>query len=294
MIQALPFKTQLQDAFASLRSDLIHEDGPRISTMRNYRFAIVQYEPKLEFDCRAEVQRLSTDLQANGWIVFSVDLQKLLFDRIRAQGDAWMNRIIEMETQTSARRPERGLNYLRQKLQPLIEGPDGLAADCSRIIGEYVDTHPDHKERMLCFVGRAGAVYPFFRSSALLRHVSGRTENVPVVLLYPGKRVGPTGPVLHGRARPRSRLPTPHLSVSPAMTLIRDLYASDVTRDISPVVYFHEQSPEKLRSEVNEYIITGGWPEDHPNHRARPERHSRAVRSTSDRHRLGARQEGRA
>ena len=47
---------------------------------------------------------------------------------------------------------------------------------------------------------------------------------------------------------------------------IRDLFASDVTRDIPPVVYFHEQSPEKLEAEVSEYIITGGWLEAHPNH----------------------------
>src|SRR5262245_16269345 len=52
---------------------------------------------------------------------------------------------------------------------------------------------------------------------------------------------------------------------------IRDLFVSDVTRDIPPVVYFHEQSPEKLASEVSEYIITGGWPEDHPNHRRVPD-----------------------
>jgi hypothetical protein len=32
---------------------------------------------------------------------------------------------------------------------------------------------------------------------------------------------------------------------------IRDLFASDVTRDIPPVVYFHEQSPEKLEAEVS-------------------------------------------
>jgi hypothetical protein len=51
---------------------------------------------------------------------------------------------------------------------------------------------------------------------------------------------------------------------------IRDLFASDVTRDIPPVVYFHEQNPEKLANEVSEYIITGGWPDDHPNHRRVP------------------------
>jgi hypothetical protein len=51
---------------------------------------------------------------------------------------------------------------------------------------------------------------------------------------------------------------------------IRDLFLSDVTRDIPPVVYFHEQSADKLAAEVSEYIITGGWPEDHPNHRRVP------------------------
>ncbi len=52
--------------------------------------------------------------------------------------------------------------------------------------------------------------------------------------------------------------------------LIRDLFASDVTRDIPPVVYFHEQGPDKLAGEVSEYIVTGGWPENHPNHRRVP------------------------
>ena len=54
-------------------------------------------------------------------------------------------------------------------------------------------------------------------------------------------------------------------------SLIRDLFASDVTRDIPPVVYFHEQSPDKVAVEVSEYIITGGWPEEHPNHRRVPD-----------------------
>ena len=35
-------------------------------------------------------------------------------------------------------------------------------------------------------IGRAGGLYPFFRSSALLRHLDGQTGTVPVVLLYPG------------------------------------------------------------------------------------------------------------
>jgi hypothetical protein len=45
---------------------------------------------------------------------------------------------------------------------------------------------------------------------------------------------------------------------------IHELFAANVTRDIPPVVYFHEQSPEKLKAEVEEYIITGGYPEGDP------------------------------
>lgn len=46
--------------------------------------------------------------------------------------------------------------------------------------------------------------------------------------------------------------------------IIKDLFTTDVTRDIPPVIYFHERSPEKLDSEIREYIITGGYPDDHP------------------------------
>lgn len=51
-----------------------------------------------------------------------------------------------------------------------------------------------------------------------------------------------------------------------AQNAIGGLFRKDVTRDIPPVIYFHEQSSEKLLEEVREYIITGGYPEDHPHH----------------------------
>ena len=46
---------------------------------------------------------------------------------------------------------------------------------------------------------------------------------------------------------------------------LREIFELDITRDIPPVVYFHEQSPDKIADEVREYIITGGWPDGHPN-----------------------------
>jgi hypothetical protein len=197
-------QSPLQEAFAALRRDLIQEDGPRISTMRNYRFAIMQYDPTDEFKLRAEVQRLTTDLVATGWVVLSISLQKLFLDRIRAQGDEWVDRVTQMEARMADIKLGRGLNYLKSKLSPLIEGPDGLAADCSSLICEYADSHPDSVDRTVALIGRAGALYPFIRTSALLRHLDGRTRNVPVVLLYPGERRGPTGLSFMGILNPDS------------------------------------------------------------------------------------------
>jgi len=183
----------LREAFAALRRDLISEDGPRISTTRNYRFAILQYHPSREFEVRQEVQTLTSVLTQYGWMVLALDLQKLLVDRLRVQGSDWVERIIEMERLTSAIERQRGLNYLKSKLVPLIEGPEGISADCSRVICEYVDKNPQNVDRTLALIGRAGSLYPFFRSSGLLKHLDGRTRNVPVVLLYPGKLYPPTG-----------------------------------------------------------------------------------------------------
>jgi hypothetical protein len=194
----------VREAFEALRKDLIHEDGPRISTMRNYRFAILQYDPADELVVRQETQRLFSDLKAYGWEVLPLDLQQLLLARVRAQPDDWAERVIAMEKRMARQEMSRGLNYLKSKLTPLIEGPDGVAADCIGEIHAHVEKHPDKVDRTLALIGRAGALYPFFRSSALLRHLDGKTGNVPVVLLYPGHRRGQTALSFMGVLEPDS------------------------------------------------------------------------------------------
>lgn len=186
-------RNELYAAFAALQGDLVHDGGPRISTMRNYRFAIVPYDPAEEFKVREHVQTLSTELVSSGWVVRSISLQKLVLDRVRAMGPDIVQRIIDMERRTAASSPERGLHYLATRLAPHIEGPEGIAADCAARIEHFIADDPDKQDRMVVLIGRAGALYPFFRSSALLKHLDGTTRNIPVVLLYPGKRYGTTG-----------------------------------------------------------------------------------------------------
>ena len=74
----------------------------------------------------------------------------------------------------------------------LVDKPDGLAEDVVRAI-EKILTESDAKDRTVIFLGRLGAIYPFLRTSALLKHIAGKTHNVPVILLYPGTVEGDSG-----------------------------------------------------------------------------------------------------
>ncbi|WP_437300225.1 BREX protein BrxB domain-containing protein [Sorangium sp. So ce426] len=188
MTQPLFQQDSLDEAVAALRRDLLAADGPQISTMRNYRFAILPYRPKDEFKLRRLMRGLTDELRAEDWGVLPISLQRLLLDRIRATGEANVAALMSREKRLHEKSPERALEYLRDKIAPHIEGPSGIAADVAKLIADFAQQNPDREGRTLVLLGRAGALYPFFRSSALLKHIDGKTRNIPVVLLYPGER----------------------------------------------------------------------------------------------------------
>lgn len=188
LTEPLSPQSSLDEGVAALRQDLLAAGGPQISTMRNYRFAILPYRPQEEMKLRRLMRGLTDELRAAGWGVLPISLQKLLLDRIRTTGEANVQAVIERERRLYAKDPERALDYLRDKIAPHIEGPEGIAADVARLIAEFAAENPAGADRTLVLIGRAGALYPFFRSSALLKQIDGKTLNIPVVLLYPGER----------------------------------------------------------------------------------------------------------
>jgi hypothetical protein len=131
---------------------------------------------------------MTEDLKAEGWSVLAVSLQRLFLDRVRALGKGEFERIVAREKRLYDKDPARALEHVREKIAPLIEGPEGIAADVARLIEKFAADAPDDEDRSLVLLGRAGALYPFFRSSSLLKHIDGKTRNFPVVLLYPGER----------------------------------------------------------------------------------------------------------
>ncbi|MBR8839458.1 MAG: DUF1788 domain-containing protein [Stigonema ocellatum SAG 48.90 = DSM 106950] len=178
----------LDNAIASLKNDLLDPTGPKISTMRNYRFAILHYDPRQEFKLRDRIRRLTDDLKSQGWNVLLISLHRLFLDRLKREEPRILDSLISTEQRLYKKDPDRALNHLRDKIALYIEGSDGIAQDVITLINEFTNQHPVQSDRTLIFLGRAGSLYPFFRSSALLKHIDGKTNNLPVVLLYPGER----------------------------------------------------------------------------------------------------------
>ena len=178
----------LDRAITALRSDLLEASGPKISTMRNYRFAILVYDPTEEFKLRRLIRNLSDELNGEGWNVRSISLHQLLLNRLKAEDPQLTLSMMRMEHRLYARDPDRALNHLKDKLSHHIDGVDGIAKDVVKLIDEFATEQPLVANRTLVLLARAGALYPFFRSSAMLKLIDGKTRNLPVVLLYPGKR----------------------------------------------------------------------------------------------------------
>jgi hypothetical protein len=211
--QEITLSVDLDGAVAALKRDLLALGGPRISTIRSYNFAILPYPPDQEFKLRAKIHTLAGELVQGGWEVKSIALQTLLFGRLRAEGADFLETLIATEKRYHAKavaltgnpaepEPDAALKYLTAHIGDIIEGPDGIAADIAREIATFCDEHPEKEDRTVVFVGRAGALYPFFRTSALLRHLDGRTRNMPVVLLYPGARTDMTALSFMGVIQP--------------------------------------------------------------------------------------------
>jgi hypothetical protein len=184
----------LAEAFAALKEDLLRAGGPQISTMTAYRFALVPYRPKEEYDMRKRLHDLQKELDDAGWQVLGISLHECLLQRLRTKGDGVMQGLIDREKDLYRRKgAERALNYMNDELTRRVEGPEGIAADVARLVESFADQYPDQADRTVIFIQGAGALYPFYRSSALLRHLAGRNRNIPVILLYPGTRESKTG-----------------------------------------------------------------------------------------------------
>ena len=171
------WKQRLQQ---NLEPDLLQPDArARISAYHNMPYAIFHYPPEEEIPLRAELALLGTRLGQAGKRITTISLAECLDAALAAEG-LTTARIAAAEKRTGTDKMIDTVHQVISRRRPL----DDLVA--ARIPEDAV---PD---RDVVFIVRAGALFPFYRTSSLLEQLTGKLD-VPAVLFYPGVLDGVAG-----------------------------------------------------------------------------------------------------
>jgi hypothetical protein len=153
---------------------------PQISAYHDMPYAIFRYLPEHEFAVRAEVTLLRTRLQQeSNKRVITISLADCLERAFEREG-LTMKRISRAEKRTGT-----------QKMVATVHGILGERQPLDDLVAERLPTDAD-PHRDMVFITRAGALFPFYRTSSLLEQLKGKVH-VPSVLFYPGELDGAAG-----------------------------------------------------------------------------------------------------
>jgi hypothetical protein len=152
---------------------------PRISAYDNLPFAIFLYPPEAEFAVQEEYGRLATRLSNKGKRVTTVSLAERLWTALEREGYS-IAELAEAERDSGWDAMATTLHDILRRTQPLED-----------LVAEHVPEGAK-PEKDIVLIVRAGSLFPFYRTSALLENLRGLVE-VPTVLFYPGTLEGPSG-----------------------------------------------------------------------------------------------------
>lgn len=153
-------------------------------------YILYVYPPKDEFALRRELADLKTWLGLRGVNCVPISLATLFWQAIERAG--YRDQIFAEEEDLAA--GEQTLPELHGSINQILTGPPSLA-------DQVLDALRGQDGNCAAFLYRAGALYPSYRTSALLDDLRERLP-IPVVLLYPGRLVGSYGLSFMGRCEP--------------------------------------------------------------------------------------------
>lgn len=153
---------------------VLHEQDPRVklSAYHNMPCAIFHYPPDDEWTVRQETALLRTRLEQGGKRVTVISLLECLNSALAAEGMSPAS-LAQAEKDTGTPALIETLHSVLDEYQPL-----------DRIVSGRIPADADPL-RDLAFLVRAGALFPFYRTSALLEQLKGKVK-IPTVLCYPG------------------------------------------------------------------------------------------------------------
>jgi hypothetical protein len=179
----------LERRLDALKKDLLNPSGPNISTNKNYPFALFQYLPHEEFQMREKLAEMIDGLRMKGWNILSVDLFDTFIRFLKEQesGELIEELIDEELLMYSSHNKDYALplRALSNSLDGLFKDQEAYPKAVLDKIRERVEKGSDHKS--VIFLTRIGALYPFYRTSSLLRYLDTGIRT-PTIILYPGER----------------------------------------------------------------------------------------------------------
>ena len=160
---------------------VLAQPDPRqqLSAYHDMPYAIFRYPPEEEFGVRQQVALLRTRLEQIGKRVTVISLVQCLAEALEAEGMG-TPALVDAETTVGLDATVETVFQILSEYQPL----DGLVA---RRIPPDADPLRD-----VVLIVRAGALFPMYRTSALLEQLKGQVQ-VPAVLFYPGELDGAAG-----------------------------------------------------------------------------------------------------
>ena len=153
---------------------------PKISAYHNMPYAIFRYPPDDEFALRKEITMLHTRLEQEAGKRVTVISLATCLEMALEREEITTDEIKMTEEMTGTATMVATVHKLLSEYQPL----DALVAE----------QLPDNADPLVdvVFITRAGALFPFYRTSSLLEQLKGKVE-VPAVLFYPGELDGAAG-----------------------------------------------------------------------------------------------------
>jgi hypothetical protein len=156
-----------------------HDPRQQISAYHDMPYAIFRYPPEEEFAVRQQVSLLRTRLEHVGKRVTTISLAECLAEALEAESMG-PEALADAERSVGLEATIDTIFQVLSDYQPL----DGLVA---RRIPADADPLRD-----VVFIVRAGALFPMYRTSALLEQLKGKVH-VPAILFYPGDLDGAAG-----------------------------------------------------------------------------------------------------
>ena len=171
--------TDLTRRLADLERVLALPDSrPSLSAYHNMPYAIFRYDPADEFEMRREVTLLATRLRNAGKRVHVISLADCLHEALASAEplEDWYARERELGIATVVNTAHEVLALVT----PLVE-----------LVAARMPVNPEPLHDVV-LVTRTGALFPMYRTFALLEQLVGRVL-APAVLFYPGTLDGPAG-----------------------------------------------------------------------------------------------------